>query len=197
MWLVYINSLVALIVIIDPVGAALIFHSLVPEKEKRHRRIMAIKTVLISCGLIMLFGFYGEAMLSSLGISMGAFRISGGILLFYTAFELVSKQAQYAQSTEIMDISVFPMSIPLVAGPGSLTLSILLFSGANGEQEHLPVIAAIVTVFAITYVCFLLSRYIKNVVGRTGDDILRRFLGIVLAALSIQFIVDGFKQVSA
>ncbi len=187
----YLNAITGLFVIIDPIGAALIFHSLVPESEKRHRKVMAFKSVTISVVLLMVFGNYGEPLLHQLGISIEALRISGGLLLFYTAFNMITKDEEYETVDKTRDISVFPMSIPLLAGPGSLTLSILLFSNATTWQSELSVAAAILSVSAITLGLMLAAKYLKKIIGRTGDEILQRFLGVLLAALSIQFIYDG------
>ncbi|WP_028470826.1 MarC family protein [Neptunomonas japonica] len=188
---VYLNAMIALFVIIDPIGAALIFHSLVPVDDMRHRIKMAIKAAVISSTLLILFGNFGEPLLHKLGISIDALRISGGILLFYTAFHMITKDTEHTSTTERKDIAVFPMSIPMLAGPGSLTLAILLFSKASDNQGTLSIILAILTISLGTLVMMILSRYVKKIIGRTGDDILRRFLGVVLAALAIQFIHDG------
>ncbi|MEH6580183.1 MAG: MarC family protein [Amphritea sp.] len=195
--LVYLNAITALFVIIDPIGAALIFHSLVPAGESRHRAVMAVKSILISTLLLIVFGNYGELFLGKLGISIEALRISGGLLLFYTAFNMITKDVEYKVTTAKKDISVFPMSIPLLAGPGSLTLSILLFSNSLSQATNVAILLAILTISLITLVLMLLSGYVKVVIGRTGDEILRRFLGVILAALAIQFIYDGIVQLAA
>ncbi|WP_421866508.1 MarC family protein [Motiliproteus sp.] len=187
----YLNAVTALFVIIDPIGAALIFHSLVPVGDNRHRFVMAAKAALISTLLLVIFGNYGEPLLSRLGISIEALRISGGLLLFFTAFNMITKDIEYNQTNERKDVSVFPMSIPMLAGPGSLTLAILLFSKADSFEGQLSVLAAILSITATTLVLMLLSKYVKLIIGRTGDEILRRFLGVILAALAIQFVADG------
>tara|TARA_R110002095_G_scaffold65341_1_gene55193 strand:+ start:3452 stop:4048 length:597 start_codon:yes stop_codon:yes gene_type:complete len=189
----YLNAVTALFVIIDPVGAALIFHSLVPLGDNRHRFVMAAKATLISSLLLFIFGNYGEPLLSSLGISIEALRISGGLLLFFTAFNMITKDTEHAQSTVRKDVSVFPMSIPMLAGPGSLTLVILLFSKTDSTTGQLSVLAAILSITLTTLVLMLLSKYVKVIIGRTGDEILRRFLGVILAALAIQFVADGIS----
>ncbi|MFT6913895.1 MAG: multiple antibiotic resistance protein [Motiliproteus sp.] len=187
----YLNAVTALFIIIDPVGAALIFHSLVPLGDNRHRFVMAAKATLISSLLLFIFGNYGEPLLHSLGISIAALRISGGLLLFFTAFNMITKDTSYSQSTVRKDVSVFPLSIPMMAGPGSLTLVILLFSKTGSTTNQLSVLAAILSITLTTLVLMLLSRYVKVIIGRTGDEILRRFLGVILAALAIQFVADG------
>ena len=193
---IYFAGLASLMVIIDPIGTALIFHSLVPPEDKRFRLKMALKSTSIATALLLLFGLYGEPFLDLLGISIHAFRISGGILLFFTAFNLITKEIEFAAGTSHRDISVFPMAIPMMAGPGSLTLTILLFSQSNETTADLAVAAAVVTITFATLCFMLLSKYLKKIIGRTGDDILRRFLGVILAALAIQFIYDGVVNIA-
>ncbi|MDG5766694.1 MarC family protein [Balneolales bacterium ANBcel1] len=190
----YLTAITGFFVIIDPVGAALIFHSLVPEDELRYRRYMAFKSVIISILLLIFFGFYGEALLQLLGININSMRIAGGLLLFYTAFNMVTRGAKLSRASEKTDISVFPMTIPLMAGPGALTLAILLFSGSTDTAHHVAIVAAILTIALLTLVLMLLSRHLRKLVGHTGDEIIRRFLGVILAALSIQFIYDGISN---
>lgn len=195
-WAVFLNALTGFFVIIDPIGAALVFHSLIPEDAKRHRRIMALKSILISVVLLIVFGNYGESLLDQLGININSLRIAGGLLLFYTAFNMITEAVEYEDTTIKKDISVFPMTIPLLAGPGALTLAILLFSNASETSANLSVVAAIVTILLLTFILMLTSTYLKKIIGKTGDEILRRFLGVLLAALSIQFIYDGIRKMA-
>ena len=191
---VYVGALVALFVIIDPIGMALIFHSLIGEGRKR--QIVALKACSISAVLLVLFGNYGEALLSQLGISIHAFKISGGVLLFYTAFRMVTSSLEFDRPEKGGDISVFPLSIPLLSGPGSLTVSILLFSRVDSNAGELSVFFAIVTICLLTLMLMLASSYVKPIVGVIGDEVLKRFLGMLLAALAIQFMLDGLRAVT-
>ncbi len=193
----YLTAITGFFVIIDPVGAALIFHSLIPKDEVRHRRFMAFKSIVISILLLIIFGFYGEMLLQLLGININSLRIAGGLLLFYTAFNMVTSGAKLSKVTKKTDISVFPMTIPLMAGPGALTLSILLFSASSDPSYHLAIIAAILTISMLTLLLMLTSRHLRRIIGNTGDEIIRRFLGVILAALSIQFIYDGIYNMVA
>ncbi len=193
---IYFAGLASLIVIVDPIGTALVFHSLVPPDDKKFRLKMAFKSVLIATALLLLFGMYGESFLNLLGVSIHAFRISGGILLFFTAFNLITKEIELNVAKGNKDISVFPMAIPMMAGPGSLTLAILLFSQSEELTADLAVAASVLTITIATFICMLLSRYLKRVIGKTGDDILRRFLGVILAALAIQFVYDGIVNIA-
>jgi len=193
----YLHAITGLLVIIDPIGSALIFNSLTAGSDQRHRNLMAIKSIIISGVTLVLFGNYGEALFSQLGININSLRISGGLLLFYTAFMMITQELKFSSSGKNADISVFPMSIPLLAGPGTLTLAILLYSQPpEAGSTMLSVTAAIVSVLLITMVGMVGSKYLKKIIGKTGDEILRRFLGVILAALAIQFIYEGVRNIS-
>ncbi len=194
----YLYALTSYFVIIDPIGAALIFHGLLAASEKGHVRRMAVRATVISTLIVLLFGFFGEALLVRLGISIEALRVSGGLLLFYTAFLMITRQGGggYRPGKQNLDISVYPMSIPLIAGPGCLTLTILLFSQVGTGGERLALVLAVLTIFPLTLAALLAARFLKRLIGATGDDILRRLLGVLLAALAIQFIADGIRTLA-
>lgn len=194
---IFLHALTSYFVIIDPIGTCLIFLSLTDGCRKGYSFKMAVRTVVISTVIVILFGFFGESMLAKLGISIESLRVAGGLLLFYTAFNMVTKPNETPENkaNETEDISVYPMSIPLIAGPGCLTLTILLFSNSKTKTDILSVIFAVVIIYSITFVSFLMSSKIKDLIGKTGDDIIRRLLGVILAALAIQFIADGVKQI--
>ena len=193
--LVFLHALTALFVIIDPIGTALIFNALTFGQDKRSRFFQAFKASLISALLLVLFGNYGAGLLSYLGISIHALKISGGLLLFYTAFQMINSSLKFKMEGTVEDISVYPMSIPLLAGPGSLTVSILLFSNVESSVDQLAILLAVIAICTLTCVFMIFSVYLKNLVGKTGDEILRRFLGVLLAALAIQFIMDGISAI--
>jgi multiple antibiotic resistance protein len=193
---IYLHAMTALFVIIDPIGAALIFNSLVGQGDKRYRYLMATKAIMISGFILILFGNYGEVLFSHLGININSLRISGGLLLFFTAFQMITSDNSYSNKGEQNDISVFPMSIPLLAGPGTLTLALLLFSKTTETTGNIAVAMAISSTLLITFVLMILSKNLKKIIGRTGDEILKRFLGVILAALAIQFIHDGIKNLT-
>ena len=192
----YLHAMTGLLVIIDPIGSALIFNSLTSGSDQKYRNLMAIKSVLISGVTLILFGNYGEALFYHLGININSLRISGGLLLFYTAFMMITQELKFAKTEKDADISVFPMSIPLLAGPGTLTLAILLFSQNTEGNSVVSVSVAIISVLLITLFAMVTSKYLKKVIGKTGDEILRRFLGVILAALAIQFIYEGIRNIS-
>ncbi|WP_413693456.1 MarC family protein [Pseudoalteromonas sp. KJ10-2] len=193
----YLHAITGLLVIIDPIGSALIFNSLTSGSDQRHRNLMAIKSIIISGLTLVLFGNYGEALFSQLGININSLRISGGLLLFYTAFIMITQELKFTSTEKNADISVFPMSIPLLAGPGTLTLAILLYSQPPiTGSTWISVTAAIISVLIITFVGMIASKYLKKIIGKTGDEILRRFLGVILAALAIQFVYEGVRNIS-
>jgi len=192
----YLHALTGLFVIIDPIGAALIFNSLTTDSDQKYRNVMAIKSIIISGVTLIIFGNYGEALFSQLGININSLRISGGILLFYAAFKMITQELKFNKTGNNQDISVFPMSVPLLAGPGTLTLAILLFSQSEEADALIAVSAAIITILLITLAAMLASKYLKKIIGKTGDEILRRFLGVILAALAIQFVYEGIRNMA-
>jgi multiple antibiotic resistance protein len=144
-----------------------------------------------------LFGVLGESILKTVGISMPAFRIAGGILLFLTALDMLFErrtQRRENQASPSSDPSVFPLATPLIAGPGAFTTMILLVGGHRGEETwgHMAAILGIMTgVVFVSYLSFLLSGVIERALGRTGIVVITRLLGLLLAALSVQFVIDG------
>lgn len=192
----YLTAFTGLFVIIDPIGAALIFNSIVPPNDSRHSNEMAIKATVISSILLVGFGLYGEPLLHYLGININSVRVAGGLLLFYSAFGMITQEAETPAESHKTDISVYPLSIPLIAGPGALTLVILLFAQAKTVASDFAVFAAIISVLLLNMVLMMLSKQLQRIIGRTGDEILRRFLGVILAALAVQFVYDGIKNLS-
>lgn len=194
---IFLHALTSYFVVIDPIGCALIFHGLTADCERAYVRKMALRSVAISTVIVLLFAFFGEALLVKLGISIEALRVAGGLLLFITAFNMVTKgeTGKKWESGPEVDISVFPMSIPLLAGPGCLTVTVLLFSQAQGAGGSLTLVSAVIIIYLCALVALSSASRIKVVIGRTGDNILRRLFGVILAALSVQFVADGIRQI--
>lgn len=194
-----LNALLAYFVIVDPIGTALIFNGLTQGGSDAWRRRMAWRAVLISTALVLAFGFFGADLLAVLGIQLDSFRVAGGLLIFYAAFGMITKPdgRERGPRSEEEDISVFPLSIPLIAGPGSLTLTILLFSRAEGVGGVAALIAAIVAIYGVTLIAFLGASRLERIIGRSGNDVLKRLLGVLLASLAIQFIADGVRGLIA
>ena len=197
------SALATFLVIIDPPGCAPIFASLTRGTSAAHRRAMAIRSTLIAWGILMFFALLGRPMLAALGISLASFRIAGGILLFYIAVDMIferrterrEKRAEEIEGTkEAEDISVFPMAIPMITGPGSIASAMLWVSRAEGPLEVITVLAAITVVMMITAVTLLASAPLMRMIGEKIEAMITRILGVILAALATQFIVDGLKQ---
>ena len=197
------SVLVTFLVIIDPPGCAPIFTSLTRGTPPAHRRAMAIRSSLIAWAILMFFALLGRPMLHALGISLASFRIAGGILLFYIAVDMVferrterrEKRAEEIEGTpEAEDISVFPMAIPMISGPGSIASAMLWVSRAETPLHVAVVLAAITVVMLITLVTLLAAVPLMKLIGERLEAMITRILGVILAALAAQFVVDGLKQ---
>jgi multiple antibiotic resistance protein len=197
------SALVTFLVIIDPPGCAPIFASLTRGTTAAHRRAMALRSSLIAWSILMFFALLGKPMLQALGISLASFRIAGGIMLFFIALDMVferrterrEKRAEEIEGTpEAEDVSVFPMAIPMIAGPGSIASAMLWVSRAEDTVEVVVVLAAITVVILLTIVALLAAGPLMRIVGERVEAMITRILGVILAALATQFIVDGLKQ---
>jgi multiple antibiotic resistance protein len=197
------SALVTFLVIIDPPGCAPIFASLTRGTSAAHRRAMAVRSSLIAWAILMFFALLGRPMLQALGISLASFRIAGGIMLFFIALDMVferrterrEKRAEEIEGTpEAEDISVFPMAIPMITGPGSIASAMLWVSRAERIAEIAVVLAAITTVMAITLLTLLAAGPLMRMIGEKVEAMITRILGVILAALAAQFVVDGLKQ---
>ncbi len=196
-----ITTFVTLLVVIDPVSLAPMFVALTPGMTNAQRRAVAARACLISVGLLLVFGFFGETILAFIGISMPAFQIGGGILLFLTALDMLfdrrtARREGHADVVE--DPSVFPLAMPLIAGPGALAAMILLINDAGRDWAGIIAVNAImVGVVALCFVLFLAAGLIERALGRTGTMVVTRLLGMLLAALSVQFVLNGLVAVGA
>ncbi|WBU64171.1 MarC family protein [Paracoccus aerodenitrificans] len=192
-----ITAFVTLFVVIDPVGLAPMFIALTQGMSDEHRRRIGLRAVFIAAILLTLFGLAGENILSGIGISLPAFQIAGGILLFLTALDMLferrteRREGQSADSD--LDPSVFPLATPLLAGPGALATMILLV-GENQTALHTIMIHLVMlSVLGVAMVLFMLAGPLARVLGRIGTMVVTRLLGMLLAALSVQFIIDGLR----
>lgn len=197
------SALVTFLVIIDPPGCAPIFASLTSGASPAQRRAMAVRSSLIAWVILMFFALLGRPMLHALGISLASFRIAGGIMLFMIAIDMVferrterrEKRAHaFDQTTEVEDVSVFPMAMPMIAGPGSIASAMLWVSRAETPVHVLLVLAAITVVMLITLATLLAAGPLMRLIGSKVESAITRILGVILAALAAQFVVDGLKQ---
>lgn len=197
------SALVTFLVIIDPPGCAPIFAGLTRDGSAAHRRAMAFRAALIAWAILMFFGLLGRPMLHALGISLASFRIAGGVMLFMIALDMVferrtARRENRAHSIEgtpdAEDISVFPMAIPMIAGPGSIASAMLWVGRADDYLEVATVLAAITVVILLTLLSLLAAGAIMRLIGERLEAMITRILGVILAALAAQFIIDGLKQ---
>ena len=194
-----IPAFVTLFVIIDPIGLSPLFIALTQGMTAEERIRTGRRALLLSFVLLAAFGLFGETLLTAIGISIPAFRISGGLLLFLTAldmlFERRSDRRERRANEAPPDPSVFPLAMPLIAGPGALTTMILLTSSTTGDVPKLiGVNLVMIAVLLLTYLSFRLSQVFARALGQTGIVVLTRLFGILLAALSVQFVLDGLRD---
>lgn len=206
----FVSAFVTLFVVLDPPGCVPIFSSLTSGAGSAHRKSMAYRSVGIASAVLVAFALGGQAFLGALGISLPAFKIAGGVMVFLIAIDMVfekrterrenraeevkSAAAAADKPIESEDISVFPMAIPMLAGPGSLAAIMLLAARSRGPQETLVVMGALLAVMVITLACLLAAGPLMRLMGAKFEGALTRLLGVVLAALAAQFVVDGVKQ---
>jgi multiple antibiotic resistance protein len=197
------SALATMFVAVDPPGLAAIFLGLTAHLSRAERNAVAFQSVWIASGVLLAVMFGGEIVLSALGISMPAFRIAGGLLLFYIAFEMVfekreERKAQTADDAIAHDhprnIAAFPLAIPLMAGPGAITATIVQAGHAHTVTAHLLLAGVIALVMASCLAVFLLAGHIDRLLGNTGRVVLSRILGLLLAALAIQIVGDGVQS---
>ena len=199
----FVSAFATFFVVIDPPGCAPIFASLTHGAGAAQRRIMAIRSVAIAAAILLFFGLLGEPLLRALGISLAAFRIAGGIMLFLIALEMVferrtarreSRAQEVEASPEIEDVSVFPMGIPMIAGPGSIASVMLLVGRSSGLEQSLVVFAALAAVLFLTLLALLAAGALMRLLGHKMEAMLTRLLGVILAALAAQFVIDGISR---
>ncbi|HEY5963862.1 MAG TPA: MarC family protein, partial [Xanthobacteraceae bacterium] len=197
-----ISALVTLLVVVDPVGLVPTFLGLTDGVSAKFRRRIALRACLIA-GLILIgAALIGDWLLRNLGITLPAFRIAGGLLLFAVASEMVlglrlkhaAQDAEQAAEEHLHNMAAFPLAIPLMAGPGAITATILLAGQANARPEWIAILLAVVAaVIAACFVTFMAGERIRKVLGVTGNVVLSRLLGVILAALAVQYVVDGTR----
>lgn len=195
-----ITSFVTLFVIIDPIGLTPIFLALTQGNTAAERRGIAVRATITASFLLALFAAFGEAVLGFAGISMAAFRVAGGALLFLTALDMLferrakRRENQGEEAVTEDDPSIFPMAIPLISGPGSIATVILLAGQKPGVEGFALVMAVVVAVLAVMLLMFLASGVLERVLGKVGINVVTRLLGMLLAALSVQFVLDGLRD---
>jgi len=189
---------------VGPPDVAVVFAALTPKNTLAERRRLAFKATLVGSAILLFFAFFGETLLRHLGISLAAMRTAGGILLLLIAIDMVFARTSGDTSTTVDeeaeaagrdDISVFPLATPLIAGPGAIGAAILLVADAHGDPARIAlVVGALLAVLVITFVLMIAAATVQRWLGITGVHVVSRILGILLAALAVQFVFDGVKE---
>jgi multiple antibiotic resistance protein len=201
-----VSAFVTLVIVLDPIGLAPAFIAITHGLPRTARRQVAVRASIIAAVILAGAGLGGDKLLTTVGISLPAFRIAGGLLLFSIASEMVfglriqrqSETAEHALEERVRNIAAFPLAIPLMAGPGAITATVLLSGRAVDRPAVLAgLIGVVVVVVALCLVVFLAAARIEKLLGITGNVVLSRLLGVLLAALAVQFVVDGVRAALA
>lgn len=200
------NAFVTILVTIDPPGLAPLFLAVTRGMNREQRLQVSVRASVIAFFVLAVFAVAGAAILTVFGITLPAFRVAGGFLLFFIAFEMVFEKRQDRKEKisdvaitrdHIHNIAAFPLAIPLIAGPGAISATVLLSGSFQGWAGQLALVLIILACLAATYLVFVLAERIDQFLGQTGRSILTRLLGVILAALAVQFVADGIKALMA
>ena len=201
----FLSAFVTLFVVIDPPGCAPIYAGLVKGAPSRIAVAMAARASLIAALILVVFALFGEELLGALHIELNSFRIAGGIMLFVIAMDMVFEKrtqrredrAEKVREEHVEDVSVFPMAMPMIAGPGSIATIMLLTARAHGTTETLVVLAALGAVLVLTFLALAAAGPLMKLMGTRVEAVITRLLGVLLAALAAQYVIDGVKAVLA
>jgi len=197
-----ISALVTLLVVVDPIGLVPTFLGVTHDLPARSRRSVALRACLIAAAILAGCALAGDWLLHTLSITLPAFRIAGGLLLFSIASEMVfgvrtvrqSQQAEQALEEHVRNIAAFPLAIPLMAGPGAITATVLLAGRGGGDPLRLAILLAVIgVVLTLCFAVFSLAVPIAKLLGTTANTVLSRLLGVLLAALAVQYVIDGAR----
>ena len=198
----FLSAFITFFVVSDPPGCAPIYASLTKGANAAQRRNMALRAVIVASAILLVFALFGEQLLGALHIELNSFRIAGGIMLFLIAIDMVfekrtERREERAQkiidTPEIEDVSLFPMAMPMIAGPGSIASVMLLMSQNTGFDRASVILAALGTVLVLTLLALLAAGPIMRVLGANAEAVITRLLGVLLAALAAQFVIDGVR----
>lgn len=198
----FLSAFVTFFVVIDPPGCAPIYAGLTKGASAAQARNMALRATMIASIILLIFALFGQELLGALHIELNSFRIAGGLMLFAIAFDMVfekrtqrreERAGKVAATPEIEDVSVFPMAMPMLAGPGAIAAVMLLMNEANGLSESLEVLAALAAVLVITAASLVAAGPLIRLLGDKVEAVITRLLGVLLAALAAQYVIDGLK----
>lgn len=198
----FLSAFVTFFVVIDPPGCAPIYAGLTKGASAAQARNMALRATMIASIILLIFALFGQELLGALHIELNSFRIAGGLMLFFIAFDMVfekrtqrreERAEKIAATPEIEDVSVFPMAMPMLAGPGAIAAVMLLMNEANGLSESLEVLAALAAVLVITAASLVAAGPLIRLLGDKVEAVITRLLGVLLAALAAQYVIDGLK----
>jgi multiple antibiotic resistance protein len=197
----FVSAFITFFVVIDPPGCAPIYAGLSARAGAAQRRAMAVRAVLVAGLILLVFALFGEDLLRGLGIELASFRIAGGIMLFLIALEMVFEKrterredrAAKVTAEEAEDVSIFPMAMPMIAGPGSIASVMLLMARNDGIERSAVVLAALGANLVLTLIALLAAGPLMRVLGHKIEAVITRLLGVLLAALAVQFVIDGLQ----
>lgn len=199
---IFLSSFISLLVIVDPLGTAAVFSAITVKQTTAQRRAVAIKAMTIAMVLLFLFGLGGKFLLLQMGISLDAFRIAGGLLLFVTAFRMImghhdsdSIDSSDSCYKDISNMAIFPLAIPLLAGPGCMTAMILNMNNAALIEHKAVIVLSMVLVEILALFAMLGAAKLTSMIGAAGSSLMSRLMGVLLAALSVQFVADGIRNI--
>jgi len=203
----FVSAFVTLFVVIDPPGCAPIFAGLTSGATTVQARAMAVRACFIAACILFVFALFGEQLLSAIHVELNSFRIAGGVMLFLIALEMVFEKrtqrrseradklrASNEEAPEVNDVSVFPMAMPMLAGPGSIATVMLLMSRAHGTEATLVILAALSAVLLLSLVALIAALPLMRLVGDQVEAVISRLLGVLLAALAAQYVIDGLRE---
>jgi len=199
----FLSAFVTFFVVIDPPGCAPIYAGLTKGASAAQARSMALRATFIASIILLIFALFGKQLLAALHIELNSFRIAGGLMLFFIAFDMVfekrtqrreERAEKIAATPEIEDVSVFPMAMPMLAGPGAIAAVMLLMNEAGGEPFKMAqVLAALGAVLMITAAALVAAGPLIRLLGDKVEAVITRLLGVLLAALAAQYVIDGLK----
>ena len=198
----FLSAFITMFVVLDPPGCAPIFASLTSGATPQQKRSMAVRACVIAGVILLIFALFGERLLATLHIELDSFRTAGGIMLFLIALDMVfekrtqrreARAEKVRETPEIEDVSVFPMAMPMLAGPGAIASIMLLAGAANGFEQQIVVLGALLTVLVLTLLALLAAGPLMRLVGARVETVITRLLGVLLAALAAQYVFDGIR----